>query len=68
MNASQNKYVWGEINKIAPKMHMSIEDYKKMLGFEVLKNQNGSIKCSSTAAFLALTVSEWQIIGCRFFL
>ncbi len=54
MNASQNKYVWGEIHRIAPVMQLSADDYKNILGYEVLKNESGSIKCSSTAAFLLL--------------
>jgi hypothetical protein len=54
MQESQLKYVWGEIGRIAPLMHLTPEDYKFQLGVEVLKNANGSISKCSMAGFMAL--------------
>jgi hypothetical protein len=54
MQASQLKFLWGEIGRIAPLMHLTPEEYKFQLGVEVLKNTNGSISKCSMAGFMAL--------------
>jgi hypothetical protein len=54
MNTSQNKFVYAAMAAIAPKMHLSLLEYKHQLANEVLKNSDGSIKTTNAIQFIAL--------------